>query len=247
MRLPRHDTSLRLPAEPPAEAIAADEALLNAAPSTRLWVPAAPAVVVGVGLRHRLAGVVDLERCRAGGVQVLDRSAGGGALLLDEHVLCGAVSLPVSDVPADVTDSYRWLGDLLVSALAHAGVVSQRVEIGEARADVAALRGRTDPVAKFILHTCYGALSPHEVAVDRRKLVGIAQIRRKFAALFQFGVLLRDQAPLADYLLVPDAATREQLRAELRKRTIGLDSFGLSPRSASEVASAIADAMPSAP
>jgi lipoate-protein ligase A len=125
-------------------------------------------------------------------------------------------------------------------------VASQRVELGEARADVAALRARTDCLAKLILNTCYGGLSPHEVAVAGRKLVGIAQIRRKHAALFQFGVLFRDQSPLADYLVINDDSVRARLREELRQRTVGLESLGLSRQSASAVASAIADAMPSA-
>jgi lipoate-protein ligase A len=185
--------------------------------------------------------VVDIERCRAAQVDVLDRRAGGGALLLDAHMLCGAVSLPLVDVVSDVTESYRWLGDVLVGALGGLGIAARRVDVDEARADVAALRARADPIAKLVLNTCYGALSPHEVAVDGRKLVGIAQVRRKHAALFQFGVLFRDQSPLADYLRVEDESVRAQLRGELQKRTVGL-----SRRSASEVASAIADAMPSA-
>jgi hypothetical protein len=50
---------------------------------------------------------------------------------------------------------------------------------------------------------------------------------------------------LADYLVVPDEPAREQLRAKLGRRTVGLDS--LTDRSASEVAAAIAGARPSAP
>jgi hypothetical protein len=77
------------------------------------------------------------------------------------------------------------------------------------------------------------------------KLVGLAQVRRRDAALFQFGVLLRDQSPLADFLCVESEAERESLRGALARRTIGLAA--LTTRSASEVAEAIADAMPSWP
>src|SRR5207248_526195 len=66
MRLPRHDTPLRLSAEPPDEAIAADEALLTTG-GRHWWLAASPAVVVGLGLRHRVASIVDLERCRRAG------------------------------------------------------------------------------------------------------------------------------------------------------------------------------------
>jgi lipoate---protein ligase len=228
---------------PARQAIVADEALLDR-PGTRFWLARAPAVVVGVGLQHRLATVVDLDRCRSRGVDVISRRAGGGAVFLDANVVCGAIALPGGSVPSDVTESYRWLGEALVKALGSLGVTGRRVEVAEARADVATLRSSNSP----LLSTCYGALSPHEVVIDTphspAKLVGLAQVRRRDAALFQFGILLRDQAPLADFLLVEHDDDRESLRAALQQRTVGLAS--LTSRSASEVAAAVLDAMPSA-
>jgi lipoate-protein ligase A len=199
--------------------------------------------VVGVGLHHRLETIVDTTRCERDGVQVLERSAGGGALLLDPRtMLCGAVALPIAAVDPDVTESYRWLSDLLLAALAIPE--ARRVEIDEARHNMTALRQSTDPVSQALLTTCYGALSPYEIVVDSKKLVGLAQVRRRDAALFQFGVLLRDQSPLADYLTVSDALTRERLRRTLEQRTVGLTA--VTDRPVSVVAAAIADAMPSA-
>src|SRR3979409_512208 len=108
-------------------------------------------------------------------------------------MLCGAVCVPRPSVADDVTESYRWLGDLLVSGLRSLGVADGRVTaVDEARKDVALLNARDDPVARILLTTCYGALSPHEVAVGNAKLVGLAQVRRRHAALFQFGILRRD-------------------------------------------------------
>src|SRR5207245_1191773 len=129
----------------------------SGAPLVRWWVAASTAVVVGLGMRYRLASLVDFERCRAAGVEVLERRAGGGALLLDEYTLCGAVGVPTASVSSDVTESYRWLGDDLVVRLRSLGLADvRRAEIAEARANVAALRGRADPLAS----TCYGVLSP---------------------------------------------------------------------------------------
>jgi len=68
--------------------------------------------------------------------------------------------------------------------------------------------------------------------------VGLAQVRRRDVALFQFGVLLRDQSALAEYLCVNSEAERESLRAALSERTVGLAA--LTSRSAAEVAEAIA-------
>lgn len=242
---------MRLPVESPRDGIAADEDLLERVHLTgstllRWWLPAAPAVVVGLGLRHHLQQVVDVERCAAAGVDVLDRSAGGGALLLDDQMVCGAVCVPLPDprVGTDITESYRWLGDLLVDALratTHASV--RRIEVHEARSDVATLRARTDPLGSLILSTCFGALSPHEVALGRAKLVGIAQVRRRHAALFQFGFLLRDQASLAELLRVPDEALRDAFAAELRQRTVGLR---LTPAEVQQWRAAVAAAMPDA-
>jgi lipoate-protein ligase A len=220
---------MSLPAEDPRTALARDEAMLDslsqaAEPLVRWWVASSPAVVVGLGLRHRLTAIVDAERCAAAGVEVLERRAGGGALLLDEHMLCGAICLPRASVAEDVTESYRWLGDLLAARLRALGIPgARRIALDEARKDVAALKIRNDPVSRILLNSCYGALSPHEVAIGDAKLVGLAQVRRRHAALFQFGILLRDQSPLADFLHVPDEATREELRDALRQRTVGVD------------------------
>jgi lipoate---protein ligase len=245
MRLPRQDTPLRLSAEPPAQAIARDEALLERGEGERWWVAESPAIVVGLGLHHRVPAIVDLDRCRAARVPVLERRAGGGALLLNADMLCGAICVPIAEVPSDVTESYRWLGDHIAQRLSTLGVPDvARVDIETARADVARLRAAADPVTRLLLSACYGALSPHEVTVNDRKVVGLAQVRRRHAALFVIGVLLADQSDLADYLGVPDEHARESLRAALRSRTIGLRS--LTDRSASEVAAAIAGARPSA-
>ena len=185
---------------------------------------------------------MDVPRCERAGVQVVERRAGGGAVLVDQHMLCGALALPISRVSQDVTESYRWLGNLLLEALDVPR--ARRVEVAEARQDVARLRGTSSPVSRLLLATCYGGLSPHEIVVDGKKLVGLAQVRRRQTALFQFGILLRDQSALADYLVVPDEPTRAAVRQALYERTLGLTAA--TDRSASAVAAAIVDAMPSA-
>ena len=226
---------------PAREAIAADEALLNSPGSARFWLATDPAVVVGLGLHHRIASVVDLERCRSQGMEVVERRAGGGALLLDSHVLCGAVARPTAAVSSDVTESYRWLGDALVRALNGLGVKARLVDVSEARADLAAVRAS----ASVLGNTCYGVLSPHEVVVEAAhgpaKLVGLAQVRRRDAALFQFGILLHDQSPLAEVLLVEREEDRGRLRMELQRRTVGLAS--LTSRSAADLAAAVASTL----
>lgn len=214
MRLPRQDTPARLSVEAPREALAADEALLTQVanvPLVRWYTVSSPAVVLGLGLHHRRDSVVDLERCVALGVEVLDRTAGGGAVLLEpDGMLCCTVCLP--NPTHDLTESYRWLGNHFAERLR-----LRRVSVEEARGDLASLRERQSP----LLSTCYGGLSPHEVVnAAGAKVVGFAQVRRRHAALFQVGILLRDQSGLADLLRVSD---KDGLRGELTRRSAGLE------------------------
>jgi lipoate---protein ligase len=220
MRRPLHDTPSGY-RHPPAAALAADEALLDEAPAERWYVVDQPAVVVGLAMHHRAASVLDLERCARAGVEVLERRAGGGAVLLDRNLLCYAVALPLSHplVSDDLTASYRWLGEHFAARLRELGVAARRVEVDEARADVA--QHRRD----VLMHTCFGVLSPHEVVVGSAKVVGFAQVRRRHAVLFQVGVLLRNQSALADFMRVSDETSRAKLRHALRSRTVGLEEL----------------------
>ena len=241
MRLPRHVTSVSLSAEPAAQALARDEALLDAADAgqamvSRWYIAQTPAVVLGLGLWRRRFEIVDEERCRQAGVEVLERRAGGGALLLDDNMLCAAVCvrLPDERAGADLTESYRWLGDRLTNGLHTLGVrAARRVEIAEARMDTADLKTRADP----LLNTCFGCLSPHEVVIDGRKLIGLAQLRRRHAALFQIGILLRDQAPLARLLRHPELAP------ELRRRTVGVADLLPEPLDVTAIAGTLEHAL----
>lgn len=216
----------------------ADERLLDALDpngpiQVRWYVPASPALVLGFSQRTRQADLLDTARCAAAGVAILERRAGGGLVLLDDGMLCLALALPRHDPrwAEDLTASYRWLGDALAAGLRTLGVAdARRVEVGEARQDVAALRADDSPTAHLLLSGCFAALSPHEVVVgpaeaaNPAKLVGLAQVRRRQGALFQAGLLLRDQRRLANYVRATDP-TRQAFTAALRQRTVGLDTL----------------------
>jgi len=226
MRLPRQDTLVTLSAEPPRDALARGEALLEAStPTVRWYTVSQPALVLGLALHYRADDVVDRVACAERGIEIVKRSAGGGAVLLEpDGMVCCTVCLPQPDprTGTDVTESYRWLGDYFANRLG-----LRRVEVAEARQDVAALRNEGN---LLLLNTCYGALSPHEaVNSARAKVVGLAQVRRKHAALFQAGILLRDQSGLADLLRVPNEAARLALRAELQKRSAGVSAGLIEP------------------
>jgi lipoate-protein ligase A len=155
-------------------------------------------------------------------------------VLLDDGMLCltVALGLPHPLAVADVTESYRWIGEALAAGLRSEGVSEVRAaSVIDARAQTA--------VAKFVAPdsalraACYGGLSPYEVIVGAAKVVGLAQARRKEVALFQIGILLRDQSDLAEVLV---SADRERLRSELRTRTVGLNQLLPEPPDPEELA-----------
>jgi lipoate---protein ligase len=85
--------------------------------------------------------------------------------------------------PADVVETYRWLGEAVAEALAELGL--EHVEVAEiARARSASAAPGEAAAA------CFGGLSPFEVLVDGRKVLGLSQARRRPGTLLQAGLLL---------------------------------------------------------
>ncbi len=70
---------------------------------------------------------------------------------------------------------------------------------------------------------CYGTLSPWEVVVGRRKLVGLCQVRRRPGALYQIGVYRRFDPKALGQLLDLNNTTRKTLATRLHNATLGLD------------------------
>lgn len=165
------------------------------------------------------------------GVHVYRRSSGGGAVLTTEQLGLD-IALPANDplLPADITESYRWLGEVWVAALAGLGIEGQLVSVAEARADVQAL----SPTLRRI---CYAGLSPYEVVVGGRKLVGLAQRRRRGGALYQCGVYLR-WSPDATAALMRAHEALAPVAEALAARVVGLDTVARPPAPTAEVVSA---------
>lgn len=212
----------------PADQLAADETLLDAVepggPARIRWyVVDRPALVLGFAQRLRSAQVVDRARAATAGVEVIERRAGGGLVLLDDGMLSLAVAVPLPHplIADDITTSYRWLGERLARGLWAIGVSRARsVGVAEARADAASLRGVEGGELPRL--ACYGSLSPYEVVVGGAKLAGLAQVRRRHGVLFQAGLLLRNQARLADFVVARSESERAALRRHLAVRTVGL-------------------------
>ncbi len=138
------------------------------------------------------------------GMALVRRGTGGGAVLCDPDYLMLDVALPDGDprVLADLTESYRWLAEHLLGAL---GDGVSLVEPGTIDA----------PSREAGRIACFAGLGPYEL-LDRegRKLVGLAQRRRRGGALFQAAAYLGgDRRALADLLWLD-----EPVRGEVRER-----------------------------
>jgi lipoate-protein ligase A len=204
--------------------LAHTEALLTglragAPPSLRWYLPDTPALVLG---RSQKAALLDHPALRAARMRAYARTSGGGTVLINHDALSLDIALPSGHplLNRDVTLSYRWVGEVWAAALGALGVDGARaLPAEEARALPPLAPG--DPVRL----ACYGMLSPWEVVVGARKVVGLSQVRRRAGALLPMGVHLRwEPRPLAA-LLALSARARRRLAGDLRARAAGLDEL----------------------
>lgn len=214
--------------QPVPDALAMSEALLAQKegpgsgagatdPSVRPPVHDGPVVVV-----HRVApaaitvgraqrGDVDSSAAQAEGLDVVLRPSGGGPVLWDDDLIAIDVILPAGHplLPVDVVEAYRWVGEAVASTLEGLGVAGARaLPPAEAREWP---RGAAAAM-------CFGGLSPWEVVVGQRKVLGLSQVRRTAGAIIQVGVPMRlDSARLARAVGAPADAGDD-----LAARTAGI-------------------------
>jgi lipoate-protein ligase A len=158
-----------------------------------------PALVLGSG-QHPPEGFAP-----PAGMPLVRRGTGGGAVLCDADYLMLDIALPADDprVLADVTESYRWLAERLLDAIGGDGITL----VGP---------GEIDPATREAGRiACFAGLGPYELLDrDGRKLVGLAQRRRRAGTLFQAAAYLAgDRRALADLLWLDEPA-----RADVRDR-----------------------------
>jgi lipoate-protein ligase A len=185
----------------------------------RWYVSEQPVLVLGNG---QSLDCVDLAVCRTADVEVLRRTSGGTAVLVDRYAVSMEVALPITHPLArgDIVRSYQWIGDLWAQTLQVLGVEGARsIPLEEVRG-LPKLE-RDDPVRL----ACYGTLSPFEPVVGLRKVVGLSQVRRRSAVLYQVGAYIRwHPRALTALLSVPDAE-RASLSLRLQGTAAGLDEL----------------------
>lgn len=197
-----------------------------AATATLCWSQAeGEGLVLGFSQKLYVVNERELERKP---LPIYHRRAGGTAVLVGPHLLGLDVFLPAGHplILADVVESYRWLGETWVDALRLLGVETRVVSSAEAHAQRDLLKQAATQEREAILRrACYGALSPYEVAVGQRKVVGLDMIRRKTGSLLQAGLLLSWETERLAMLLGHSPEEQAMLRVGLRERAIGLDEL----------------------
>lgn len=210
MTAPPHGWRLVTPdTQPVPDALAASQRLLADGHCPALVVHRVSPAAITCGRAQM--GQVDPGAARAEGLQVVARPSGGGPVLWDDDLIAIDVVLPSGHplLPVDVVAAYQWVGEAVVAALHELGATGARaVPPGEARAWPAG------PAAGL----CFGGLSPWEVVVEGRKVLGLSQVRRQAGGIIQVGVPMRlDAARLARAVGAEDAAA-----ADLAARTAGV-------------------------
>ncbi|GAC1401416.1 MAG: ligase [Chloroflexota bacterium] len=190
------------------------------------WYGITPDAVV-LGPRQHDTGALDGAACREQGLGVYVRRSGGTAVLADRFLLNLDVALPRDHqlLPPDVTRAYAWLGTALATGLRLLGVPASALATAEVRAE-ADLRGGGFAAARA---ACFGGLSPYEAVADGRKIVGLAQVRRREGALLQAGVPVRWDPERLASVLAGTPLWRASLAGELLASAAGLDRWGLTP------------------
>jgi lipoate-protein ligase A len=194
------------------EDLALSESLLaNVHSPTLRWYSASkPAFILGTSQKPE---IMDKSFCNANNLKIYRRTSGGTLVLAEPSFLSLDIALPPQHPLAlpDITETYRWLGEIWVETLQELGVQDARLvsvgEVREARARREILSPEKLTEERLAGQVCFGALSPYEVVLeDGRKLVGLSQVRRRSGTLLQCGIpmlyqigRLVEAQKLADY------------------------------------------------
>jgi lipoate---protein ligase len=207
----------------------------GAGPTVRWYTTDQYALVLGAGQRTSEA---DGEALARQGATLYKRASGGTAVLFAPGFLMQDIALPAAHPlhHGDVTESYRWLGEVWVATLAQLGIEARLISVSEARTDTASL----DALER---RACFGGRSPYEVLAEGRKLVGFSQIRRREGAILQVG-LYRHWYPeqLVSLLALADGE-RSALAARLTERVAGMAEFLPEPPPPEQIITQFREAM----
>ena len=182
-------------------------------PSAATWRYSSVALVLG---RSQKPSAAMLERAGEEGIDVVKRASGGGAVIAGPWMCSHTVLLPPDHalVRMSLPRSYEVIGAAWQRALGRLGIpttIAPRVAAGPAAADEA------------MRWVCFASLSYGElVGPANRKIVGLAQVRRRNGAAICAGLLL-DQPDWPRLLRVWLGRHDEALAQSLRDCTVSCE------------------------
>jgi lipoate-protein ligase A len=177
------------------------------------WKP--PAISLGW---HQKFEDIDLEKCSREGIDVVRRPTGGRAILHSDEVTYSVVLVASQK---SVLSVYQRISESLVRGLRELGA---DVALEKSQPHFPSLYRSPSAVA------CFASVARYEIHIGGRKLVGSAQ--RRFArpdgqeVVLQHGSILlgEDHQRMVDFLRGLEGDQRDQIRTELRQKTVDLSS-----------------------
>src|SRR2546421_9727620 len=193
-------------------------------PATLYWSIAEPkGLVLGFSQKE---DALNLEGVAQQQIPIYHRRAGGTAVLVGPHLLSLDVVLPAGHplILADIVKSYEWFGEAWVEALERLGIEARVVLPQEAQEQRMLLKQPETQVREELLRrACFGSISPYEVVVGQRKVVGLDMIRRKVGSVLQAGVLFQWGTATLAKLLGRTLEEKDWLGGGLHERANGMD------------------------
>lgn len=151
------------------------------APSAAMWSYASASLVLG---RSQKPSAAMLERAGEEGIDVIVRASGGGAVIAGPWMCGHTVLVPPDHAVARMSlpRSYEAFGEAWRRALGRLGITTDMAPRG-----AAGLAG-VDDAKRWV---CFASLSCGElVGPDNRKILGLAQVRRRNGVAICAGLLL---------------------------------------------------------
>ena len=196
-------------------------------PTLRWYRPTDAALVLGRGQRADLFDASELP--------VLGRFSGGGAVLLDDGMLSLDVIVPTGHplLAGDLSAPFERVGQVWAHALSALGVPGVAVHRGPSTTP-----RKVSDRDRLLAAICYATLGRGEVTSNGRKIVGLAQRRRRHGALLQCGLLRRWQPAALLRALGADAADEQ-----ISTAAVGLDELVTNPPSDAHIIGAVEQAL----
>lgn len=157
-------------------------------PELMVWDYTEPAIILGCSQRRHQPQWQALQRKRDSALSVVCRRAGGGVVLAGPWMLSATLFVPVSHVLSclSLPASFELFGRAWSKTLMQGGIDSELAQ----REDFAAFNQRAKRAGLDWI--CFAGLSHGELLdTDGRKLMGLAQIRKKQGLAVVSGLLLQ--------------------------------------------------------